>query len=165
MRHNRLRRHGGGFTLIEVVVALALAATVASLALLAAAPGDAALVEREARRLAALFELALAEARASGRPIAWSREANGYAFWQESPSGNWTACPQTSPYRRRALPAPVELREARVGAIALAPGERVVLRPYGLAARLRVTLGAGRVQTVLQGNAFGPMSLQRIHAR
>jgi type II secretion system protein H len=158
------RRAVAAFTLIEALVALAIAAAVAALVLVAAAPADASLAEREARRLGALLELALAEARASGRAIAWSREPDGYAFWQESSSGEWTAFPKASPYRRRALPARVDLREARVDAIALAPGERIVLRPHGLSARLSVTLAAGGELVVLRGTALGPMSLQRLHA-
>ena len=65
------RRGEAGFTLIELMVVIAiiaLAAGVASLAL--RDPADTQL-EREAARLSALLEAARAEARTLGLPVAW----------------------------------------------------------------------------------------------
>lgn len=160
----RSARSFAGFTLLEALVALAIVGAVSSLVVVSATPSDASLAEREARRLAVLLELALSEARAGARPIAWSYDAEGYTFWKESPTGEWRAFPDTSPYRRRTLPARVEVRAARADAVALAAGERVVMRPYGLPAHLTVTFAAGRARVVMKGHALGPMSLERLYA-
>ena len=61
-----------GFTLIEILVAMAIISVLSVVLVLAAAPGEATHARTEARRLAALLELALGEARANGQSIAWS---------------------------------------------------------------------------------------------
>ena len=82
-----LPARGSGFTLIEVMVVAVIIAVLSSMLVLVAMPGDAALADKEARRLAALLELASAEARASGQSIAWAPERDGYSFWQRSDDG------------------------------------------------------------------------------
>ena len=61
-----------GFTLIEILVAMAIVGVLAAILVLVAAPGEATQARNEARRLAALLELTFGEARASGQSIAWS---------------------------------------------------------------------------------------------
>lgn len=69
-----------GFTLIEllhVVMLIAIAAGVATLALGDAEPRR---MREEAERLTALFRIATAEARASGRALTWEADHSGYRF-------------------------------------------------------------------------------------
>lgn len=66
MRHRLGRR---GFTLVELLVVLVLIALASGLAGLALRQGDAAVLQREGERLAALLEAARAEARASGLAV------------------------------------------------------------------------------------------------
>ena len=130
-----------GFTLIEVLVVLAIMAVVAAAVVVMALPGDAEAARAEAQRLAALLESAMREARASGSSIAWSAERQGYAFWQRGEDGDWVPYPRTSPYRSRVFAGRTELARVRVDGRDLAPGERVVFSPHGLrnelAARLK----------------------------
>lgn len=60
-----------GFTLIELLLVLAIIAVAVGMASLALRDGNAARLEEEGARLAALLEMARAEARVSGMPVFW----------------------------------------------------------------------------------------------
>jgi len=141
-----------GFTLLEVLVVVAIIVICSSL-LMIAMPGEAALADKEARRLAALVEAATSEARASGQPIAWTAERTGYSFWQRSEEGEWQRFPSESPYRTRTLG----------GAIAV-EGAAVTLMPYGLQPPFEAVIRSGGTQIILRSGALGRVSLERLHA-
>ena len=150
-----------GFTLIETLVVLAIMAILSVLLVVVAAPGEATLAEREGRRLAALLELALAEARASGQDIAWSPEQGGYAFWHKSDEGEWALFPESSIYRRRSFDGKAALRDVLLDGRSLRAGERLELRPYALPGALELTIAAGDARIVLRGGALGRILLLR----
>lgn len=89
-----------GFTLLEllvVVAIMALATAGVGLALRDNAAGD---LERDAQRLAALLESARAQSRMSGNPVRWRATAGGFKF--EGLPGStlpdrWLALDTTSP--------------------------------------------------------------------
>lgn len=72
--------HSRGFTLLELMVVVSIIALGTALAGLALRDGGQAALEREAARLAALFESARALSRASGVPVRWRPTAQGFAF-------------------------------------------------------------------------------------
>jgi len=157
---------GAGFTLIELLVAMCIVGVLSTILVFVAAPSDATLARKEARRLAALLELALAETRASGQSIAWSPVPGGYAFWRKADDGEWEAFPEDSPYRRRSLPGSTLLRDVLIDAQPLRPGERVVLTPYGMSGAIQATLSGGGTSITLRGGALRRISLQPdTHAR
>jgi len=65
------RRRRGGFTLIELMVVVALVAVAAGVVSLALRDGTQERLEREAARLTTLLETARAEARAAALPVVW----------------------------------------------------------------------------------------------
>lgn len=150
-----------GFTLIEMLVVLAIIAILSLMLIGVAKPGEATLVDREGRRLAALLELGLAEARASGRSIAWSPEGSGYAFWHKSDDGEWALYPDSSIYRRRSFEGNTELRDVQLDGRGLRTGERLELQPYALPGTLELTIAAGDARIVLRGGALGRILLLR----
>jgi general secretion pathway protein H len=142
-----------GFTLLEMLIVVAIIA-IASAALIANAwPGGAARVDTEARRLAALLETAQAEARASGQPIAWAPEPHGYAFLRRGADGEWERFSEASIYRERRLDPDLEVR-----------GERAVLMPYGVSGGVEAAIADRQSTIVLRSGALGRISLERIHA-
>jgi len=151
----------GGFTLIEVMVVVVIIAALSSMVVINAMPGDAAQVDREARRLAALLELASAEARAGGQSIAWSQESDGYSFWQRSDDGEWTRFSDASVYRRRSFLGRAGFREVRLDARVLPQGDLVTLSAYGTRGLIEATIGSGNARITLRGDVLGRIWLQR----
>ena len=143
------------------MVVVVIIAVLSSMLVVVAMPGDAELADRDARRLAALLELAYAEARASGQSIAWSPESNGYSFWQRTEDGDWNRFPETSVYRRRAFSGQTEFRTVFVDARELPQGERVTISPYGARGLIETTIAGGNAQFILRGGVLGRISLQR----
>jgi general secretion pathway protein H len=71
MKPAGVRAQVRGFTLVELLIVVALIAIASGLASLALRDPDAARLEREAQRLAALLEAARQESRAAGVPVLW----------------------------------------------------------------------------------------------
>ena len=84
-----LLRHGGGgaaggFTLIEILVVLALIGVLTGMAVLSAGvTGSSA--EREARRLSATLRLAADESRMQGRVLGLKFDSGGYSYYELLP--------------------------------------------------------------------------------
>lgn len=156
------RRHARrmGFTLVEILVSMAIIGVLSVMLVVVTAPSDAASARTEARRLAALFELAYAEARATGQTIAWSPEPGGYAFWRRGAEGSWLRFPDDSPYRPRRLAGGTQLLEVRIDGQALAPEQRVLVLPYGLSGAMQARVSGGHASYTLRGGALGRVSVQ-----
>ena len=122
------RRHARGFTLIEVMIVVALIAIASSVVALMLPDSRQTRLEREAVRLAALLETARAEARAAALPVRWM-------LTPESPE---------HAFRFVGLPASRKLSthwlDAGVVAQVAAPGGVVVLGPEPLIGAQRVRL-------------------------
>ena len=69
-----------GFTLLELLVVLAIMAMATAGVTLTLRDNTDTALEREAQRLAALFESARAQSRASGVPVRWHTTATGFRF-------------------------------------------------------------------------------------
>jgi len=69
-----------GFTLIEILVVIAILGVAAAAAVLSLSTSDARLLQEETARLGALFRIAQNEARISGRALVWEADAQGYRF-------------------------------------------------------------------------------------
>src|SRR5688572_33442916 len=69
-----------GFTLLELLLVVALIAIAASVATLALGDAEPRRMREEAERLSALFRIATSEARASGRARTWEADLSGYRF-------------------------------------------------------------------------------------
>jgi len=159
MRGGRGARHAG-FTLIEILVAMSIVAVLSVMLVFAASPNESAQARTEARRLATLLELALAEARAGGRSIAWSPVPDGYAFFRKGDDGEWRVFPDDSPYRRRSLSTGVSLSAVRLDGQPLRDDERIVISPYGLNGIVQAIVAGGRARIALRGGALGRITLE-----
>jgi len=69
-----------GFTLLELLVVVAIMALATAGVGLALRDSGQAQLEREAERLAALLEAGRAQSRASGQPVRWRAEPGGFRF-------------------------------------------------------------------------------------
>lgn len=81
-------RHQHGFTLLELMVVVAIVALATAGATLALRDSSAAQLEREGLRLAALLESARAQSRTSGVPVVWRQRPDGFEFVGVKPKRN-----------------------------------------------------------------------------
>lgn len=73
-----------GYTLIELLVAISIIGIGASVVILSVRGNEARRLGEDADRLGALFRMAQAEARVSGRALLWEADLGGYSFrWAE----------------------------------------------------------------------------------
>lgn len=135
-------RHAG-FTLIELLVVVALIAIATATVSLSLRDPAAAQLEREAERLAALFETARAESRAAGISVQWApvRDSNNAAGDQ---------------FRFQGLPERIKLPSRWLGepvAVEIAGAQVVRLGPEPLigAQKLQLQLGSQRLVLATDG--------------
>jgi general secretion pathway protein H len=136
-----------GFTLIELLVVLLIMGLAAGLIGALSHPGDRALLRLEAERLAQLLDLAAAESRLSGKPIAFTAEISKYGFWRWREGAGWSEAREDS-LRARSLPPGMALS-----------GLRIEFDPYvPVAYELQMSLGEARYSV-----AASPLGEVKIH--
>ena len=137
----------GGFTLIELMVVVAIIALGTAVAALALRDNEGAVLARDAERLAALLESARAQSRAAGVPVRWRTTASGFVF---------DGLPAS------AAPLPTHWLDAQTAALGNAP---LMLGPDPIIAAQAVVLHrAGTSQPLLRVATDGlrPFSVEQI---
>jgi len=139
-----------GFTLIELLVVITLIAVAIATVSLALRDPQEAQLEREAERLAALFEMARAEARADGLTASWAPlPANQRT---EVAQFRFTGLPKGFELPARWLGEPVEVQ--------VLGGTNVRLGPEPFVGAQRVVLRLGPHQRVLATDGLSPFNVQ-----
>lgn len=86
------RARQGGFTLLELLVVITIIAVASTGVALALRDGTQTALDRDAQRLAVLFESARAQSRATGVAVTWQPTAGGFEFEglaEASADGRW----------------------------------------------------------------------------
>lgn len=144
-RHSQRQR---GFTLLELMVVVAIVAMATAGVSLALRDSDATQLEREALRLSALLESARAQSRTSGVPMMWRSTGTGFEIFGNAP----------------------QIRERDPGRSWLSDGTRVmitqpagaqtlVLGPEPLIAAQRLVLMQGERRLVLGTDGLSPFAV------
>lgn len=160
----------GGFTLVELLVVVAIVAIASAAVALAVRDPAAAQLEREAARLAVLLEAARAEARASGQPVLWVPAGVPAPGAADSPSraqASLTAIDPNAPeeqgdFRFLGLPPTVRLPQRWLGAEVTAEvigSPTLLLGPEPLIGAQQVALSLGDRRLVLATDGLGPFAV------
>jgi general secretion pathway protein H len=134
-----------GFTLIELMVVVAILAIAAGVAALSLRDPASTRLEREAARLSALLDSARAEARASGLPVRWVPLPQGDASGDQF---RFTNLPPSVQMPTRWLTEGVQAQV--VGAPAVQLGPEATIGPQ------RIVLSLGDQRLVLATDGLGP---------
>lgn len=141
-----------GFTLIEVMVVVALIAVATGVVSLALRDGRSDRLEREAARLAALLEGARAEARAAALPVRWmlTPESSEHPF-------RFVGLPPSRPW-------PTHWLDARVTARISGSGGALVLGPEAVIGAQRVRLQIDELAIDVATDGLRPFAAQPVAA-
>jgi len=136
-----------GFTLVELLVVIALVAIVSALASLALRDPSSSRLEQEGTRLAALLESARAEARASGLAVRWEPHGGD----GDSPGFRFVGLPPSNDLPQNWLGE---------GIVADVIGSRsVVLGPEPLIGAQRIVLSLDDHRLTLATDGLGPFEV------
>lgn len=145
------RRHARGFTLLELMVVVAIVALATAGATLALRDGSATRLEREALRLAALLESARAQSRTSGMPVQWRTRPGGFEFVGVKPQRDTS----------RSLAEPRTWLDADTRAIITLPSgaDSLILGPEPLISAQRLVLRQDERQITLATDGLSPFAV------
>lgn len=144
-----MRAHRG-FTLLELMVVMALIALATATVTLGLPDSNRSRLETEALRLGAVLDAARAQSRTSGVPLVWQPTDSGFRL---APAGtSATAGP---------LPKTWLHAETRVAIVQPANARVLVLGPEPLTPPQRLELRLGDARLNLASDGLGPFAVQR----
>ena len=123
-----------GFTLVEILVVVAILAIGAAVVVAALDGDERGSLEREARRFAGALEHAALRAQLRHETLGVSATAteagSAWRFWSRGADGRWQAL-EDDVLAARTLPAPLSIAPLELASRRLAPDAIVPLRPSG----------------------------------
>ncbi len=153
-----MRRTSGtgirGFTLIEVLVVVAITGIVLALAAVNFYPGDAQVARRESGTVALAIERARDAAWFGGRPMSITFDEGRLRAWRLAGDA-W----RPDPAGDRALEGSVRVVGLYVDGESLKANERLVFLPDGLGVPFRVALEIRGLPWAVEGDAAGSVRL------
>ena len=153
------RRGVRGFTLIEMLVVLAILGILSIVVALTSSPDPRRAAAADAERLGLLLETALQEAQWGGRTIAWSGDTKGYRFLQAESEQRWQPITDDELFRPRLLAEGMGISGIEVEGQTLPPGALLIFSPAN-APLFRIILSAPQGTLILRSLPNGRVDLQ-----
>jgi general secretion pathway protein H len=143
-----------GFTLLEILVVVAITGIVIALAAVNLLPSDNEVARRESGNVALAIEGARDAAWFGGRPVSVTFEPGSVRAWRYG-GGQWRA---DAP-RDRSVDAQLRITAIHVDGQPLAAGDRLVFMPDGLGVPFRVAVEVRGLPWAIEGDAAGAIRL------
>ena len=158
MKRNTATGRIRGFTLIELLVVLMIMGLIIGLAAAIVRPDDRGLLRVEAERLAQLLDLAAAESRLTGAPIAWTANGADYLFWRMTADGDWTEVRDSDLLRARTLPQGMVISGLQVENVPARGVMRLQFAPYyGAAMAFTIQMSLGEARYTVAASPIGDL--------
>lgn len=148
-----------GFTLLEMLVVLVVAAIMLSVATLSLMPTAQSVLREESQRLAFLMENGAMSSQAGGQPLAWSGTGNSYRFWKQTKEGEWVRIERDNLLHPRTLPDAIHIGEVSFNGRRIEPGALVLLSPELSAKDFRVSLLSSNLNADVIGDGLGHVTV------
>lgn len=144
-----------GFTLIEVLIVVAIVGVVGSIIALSSRSAPSRLLEAEADRLIQLLSMARDEAELSGQPLALTFSTEGYVFQKRDRRGRWHPFSDDL-LRPRQWPFQVAGLRLEPGS----PGNKLYFEPAGRMLPFTLSIETAEQRVAISGDALGRYYLQ-----
>ncbi|PAS98570.1 MAG: type II secretion system protein GspH [Candidatus Dactylopiibacterium carminicum] len=152
-----------GFTLMEVLIVLALVGIVAGLVVVRLDDDGQRATRHAAERLSLALEAARDEAIYSGREVAFSSDGDAWQFWRgDAGRRSWQAMADGEMLRPRRLGNNVRIVSQEVSGRNRPLGERLVFAAYGLSEPFTLLLQGGHTRISIRLDAMGRVSLDTL---
>jgi len=144
-----------GFTLIEVLVVVAIIVVIVGLAGVRLVRGPADVVREESEHLALLLRAAREEAILQGRVYAFGAGKETYRFLRLEPDGHLKPTADDEVFRAQSLPPGITIASLKVEGVGDADQEGLVFLPSGELPAFRIVVAGGGVSWSVVGAPDG----------
>lgn len=154
------RAPGHGFTLIEVLVVVAILAVAAAVAVVSSRTDERGELMREARRLAAAMEHAALRAQLRAETLGVSAQGREWRFWRRPPdAAQWQPITSDDVLAAHTLPPSMSVRPLQYAGRLLAADAIIPLRPTGRNEPYALAMNGRDAQIVLRADLLNRVAL------
>lgn len=154
-----------GFTLLEILVVIAILALAAGIAVATVDRDERGTLEREARRFAGALEYAAQRAQLRHETLGVSASGAQWRFWTRAADGRWHALAGDVPLAPRALPAPLDAAPLLYAGRPLSGDAIVPLRASGRNEPYAFMLATPAYRTIVSADPLNRVAVESPVAR
>jgi general secretion pathway protein H len=154
-----MMQRGAGFTLLEILVVVAVLGIAAAIGYASLDGDDRGTLEREARRFAGALEYAAQRAQVAHETLGVSAQGGEWRFWRRGEDGRWLAMAGDDALAPHTLPAAVSAAAHAYAGRSLAADSVVPLRASGRNEPYAFVLRAGHFVATVSGDPLNRVAI------